>query len=189
MLFALSFDLFPFPSLQASFSLCVIVFSSSGSCLCQPLISSNLIVQGLPEKLVVSRDADCCLFNDPMPPERCPLAPLCPVCKLFLGEHVNVNKPPLNRTDISSAVPVVHQDWIVFFHILSGLLLVVPQHSWVCMSLVAILRAPDQSWHCLVVHLFGLLLESFLTGKVKGVSGQRDVKRKKTRKAITRHSF
>lgn len=47
------------------------------------------------------------------------------------------------------------------------------------MSLVAIFRAPDQSWHCLVVHLFGLLSEkeSFLTGKFKGGSGQRDVKR------------
>ncbi len=167
MLFALSFDLSPFPSLQVSISLCVIMFSSSGSCLCQPLICSNLCAQGFPEKWVVSRDAGHCPFNDPMPPERCPLAPLCPVWKLFLGEHVNVNMPSLNRTDISSAVPVVHQDWIVFFHILSGLLLVVPQHSWVCMSLVAILRAPDQSWHCLVVHLFGLHLEKSLSLPVR----------------------
>ncbi len=129
MLFALSFDLSPFPSLQVSISLCVIMFSSSGSCLCQPLICSNLCAQGFPEKWVVPRDAGHCPFNDPMPPERCPLASLCPVWKLFLGENVNVNMPSLNRTDISSAVPVVHQDWIVFSTFSLG-------YCWWCHNIV-----------------------------------------------------
>lgn len=116
------------------------------------------LCSGASWETVVSKDADQCPFNDPLPPEWCPLVPLCPVCKLFVGEYVGVNTPSLNRTDIFSTVPVVHQDWIVF-STFSGLLLVVPWNSRVWMSLVAILQAPDQRWYCLVGHLFGLILE------------------------------
>lgn len=52
-------------------------------CLCQALICLNLC-SGASWETVVFKDADQCPFIDPLPPKWCSLAPLCPVCKMFV---------------------------------------------------------------------------------------------------------